>query len=78
MAYPDFEKPFVLITDASKYGFGAILSQITDGQDKVIAYASRATNKFEQAYTITELEAAALVWATDKYKVPYLLTIHSR
>src|SRR3954453_7771734 len=73
MAYPDFGKPFVLTMDASKFGFGAILSQVTDGMDRVIHYASRSTNKYEQSYITTELEAAALVWAIDKFRVPYLL-----
>ena len=37
--YPDFTKPFILTTDASKYALGGVLSQGKIGQDLPIAYA---------------------------------------
>ena len=73
MAYPDFKKPFILTTDACIDGFGAILSQSVKDKDKVIAYASRSTNKHERSYITSELECAALIWAVDKFRIPYLL-----
>jgi len=73
MAFPDFSKGFILTTDASKEGFGAILSQIQNGAERVIAYASKSTNDREKNYFPTELECAAIVWAIDKFKTPYLL-----
>ena len=42
LAYADFKAPFVLHTDASKDGLGAVLYQVQDGQKRVIAYASRS------------------------------------
>ena len=41
LAYPNFELPFILTTDASKVAAAAILSQVQDGVERPIAYASR-------------------------------------
>ena len=38
LAYPDFSKKIIIFTDASDYGIGAVLSQIQDGKEVVIAY----------------------------------------
>ena len=69
MAYPDFDKEFKLETDASVKGLGAILSQSYPNGDRVIAYASRSLNEHEKRYGITKMEALAVVWATDLFKV---------
>ena len=42
MAYPDYEKPFIVHTDECKDGLGAVLYQRQDGRARVIAYASRS------------------------------------
>ena len=48
-------KNFVLQTDASDCGVGAVLSQLDDsGNEKVIAYASKALSPREQKYSTTE------------------------
>ena len=41
-SFPNFDKPFILDTDASNTAIGAVLSQNIEGQEKVVAYASRA------------------------------------
>ena len=68
LAYADFKAPFVLHTDASGDGLGAVLYQVQDGQKRVIAYASRSLSKSERNYPVHKLEFLALKWAiTDKF-----------
>lgn len=70
---PDFSKPFVLQTDASVRGLGAILAQRdADGTEHVIAYLSRRLQPHEVAYSTVEAECLAIVWAVSKLKC-YLL-----
>ncbi|CAH2226625.1 jg26952, partial [Pararge aegeria aegeria] len=71
LKYPDFDKDFILTTDASNFAIGAVLSQGTIGSDKPIAYASRTPNESEINYSTIEKELLAIVWAT-KYFRPYI------
>lgn len=72
LAYADFHLPFRLYTDASLDGLGAVLSQVQDGKERVIAYASRSLHPAErndQNYSSFKLELLALKWAvTEKFK----------
>ena len=72
MAYPDFEKDFVLHTDASQDGLGAILYQRqADGKMAVIGYGSRTLTPSEKNYHLHsgKLEFLALKWAgTEPFK----------
>jgi len=54
LAYPNFELPFILTTGASKVAVAAILSQVQNGLERPVAYASRQRNKPEQAYSASE------------------------
>jgi hypothetical protein len=64
LTIPNFEKHFVLETDASNIGIGACLMQ----EDKAIAYISRSLNGAEKRYSITEKEMLAAIWAMEKLK----------
>ena len=61
LAFPDFSLPFILDTDASQSGIGAVLSQEQGGEEKVIAYASRTLTKAERRYSVTRQELLAVV-----------------
>ena len=74
MAYPDFNSPVVLHTDASEAGLGAVLYQKQQGRMKVIAYGSRALTKAEENYKLHsgKLEFLALKWAICDHFRHYL------
>lgn len=61
MLYPEFSREFILTTDASNKGLGAVLSQGPVGKDLPTAYASRSLNKAEAHYTTSEKELLATV-----------------
>lgn len=75
LACPVWSQPFQLHTDASRLGLGAMLTQVIDGHERVILYASRKLNNQERNYGISELECTAVVWACDHLR-PYLLGAH--
>ena len=70
LRYPDYSREFILTTDASNVGVGAIFSQGKRGKDLPIAFASRSLNKAEKNYT-TEKELLAIVWGVWYFR-PYL------
>ena len=65
---PDFNKRFVLHTDASGTAVGSVLSQDHEGQLLPVAYASRALNKHELNYSTLQLECLAVVFALGKFQ----------
>ena len=76
LAHPDFSLPFILDTDASSSGIGAVLSQKhADGQEHVVAYASRTLSKSERRYCTTRRELLAVISFMKQFR-PYLLGRH--
>ena len=53
LGYPIPDRRFIMDTDASEKGIGAVLSQEQNAQEKVIAYFSRTLSRTEQNYCIT-------------------------
>ncbi|CAC5394031.1 unnamed protein product [Mytilus coruscus] len=72
LTHPDFNKEFILDTDASNVALGGVLShRHEDGKEKFIAYASRPMSKSERKYCVTRKELLAVVYFV-KYFKPYL------
>jgi len=63
---------FILDTDASDGAIGAVLSQVQDGYERVVAYASRRLDPREKNYCVTRKELLAVVYFL-RYFRQYLL-----
>ena len=68
LAYANYSLPFKVHTDASTNGLGAVLYQIQEGVDSVVAYASQSLKPSEKNYPAHKLEDLALKWCvTEKF-----------
>ena len=73
LALPNWSRPFIVDTDASDLAIGAVLAQVNeDGEEQVIAYASRCLSKAEKNYCVTRRELLAVVTFLQQFK-QYLL-----
>lgn len=77
LAYPRETGEFILDTDASDVGIGAVLSQVQDGEERVIAYGSKSLEKAERNYCITRRELWAVVHFVEHYR-HFLIGRHFR
>ena len=69
LGYADYTQPFVVETDASHLGLGAVLSHDQNGRRVVIGFASRRLRPPERQYSAMKLEMLALKWAvTSKFR----------
>lgn len=76
LGFADFTQPFVVETDASQHGLGAVLCQQQGDTKRVIAYASRRlrqAEKNDRNYSSMKLELLALKWAVAEKFRGYLL-----
>ena len=68
MAFPLDSGEYILDTDASNFGIGAVLSQIQEGKERVIAYASRTMSRAEKNYCVTDKELLALRYFVEYFR----------
>lgn len=68
LIYPNYDKPFILTTDASNIAIGAVLSQLVDNNDKPIHFASRTLSQTEENYSASEKEMLAIIWALKVFR----------
>ena len=74
LAFAHYTKVFLLKTDTSKEGQGAVLSQKqADGWYHPVAYGSQALTAHEKYYHSTKLEFLVLKWAITEHFKEYLL-----
>ncbi len=70
LAHPDFSRHFILATDASLDGIGAVLSQVQEGEIRArpVAFASKSLSRSQRNYPAHRLEFLALKWSIcDKF-----------
>ena len=68
LSFPDFDPPFIVDTDPSNSGLGAVLSQIgLDTVERPVYFASRTLNSAERKYSTTRRELLAVVWALKTF-----------
>ena len=64
LAYPDFNKPFVIYTDASDFQLGSVITQ----EGRPLAFYSRKLNKAQKNYTVTEKELLSIVETLKEFR----------
>ena len=68
LVFPDFDKPFLLETDASKEGLGMVLSQKQDdGCYHPIMFRSHSLTPLEKNYHSSKLKFLALKWSLTEH-----------
>jgi hypothetical protein len=67
LCLPDIDKQFILRTDASDVGIGAVLMQEISGTKFPVAFASRKLLPREQRYSVIEKECLGIVWGIQKF-----------
>ncbi|GFW28028.1 retrovirus-related Pol polyprotein from transposon 297 [Trichonephila clavipes] len=69
---PNFEREFIVQTDASNAGMGAVLTQLTEqGEEHPILYLSKKFSEVEKRYCTTEKECASIVFAIKSCQAIY-------
>jgi RNase H-like domain found in reverse transcriptase/Integrase zinc binding domain/Integrase core domain len=71
LAFPNYDAPFQIHTDASDVAIGAVLTQIQNGVERPIAFYSKKLNSAQRNYSTTERECLGVVLAVEKFR-PYV------
>lgn len=71
LAYPDFDRQFIVTVDASNKGCGAVLSQIFDGQDLPISFASKTWSDADAKKSTPIQECLGIHFALTQFR-PYV------
>ena len=72
LAYPRQAGQFILDTDSSGWAAEAVLSQVQEGNGKVIAYFSKALSTTEQKYCVTWKELLAIVLVLEHFTCTFM------
>lgn len=72
LAYPKPGLKYILDCDASDVGIGGVLSQVQNGKERVIAYASKRLTPQQEKYSVTRRELLAVIVFMDYFR-HYLL-----
>jgi hypothetical protein len=67
LSYPKMKGQYILDTDASNNGIGAVLSQVQEGEERVIEYYSKVLSKPEEKYCVTRKELLVIVNAVGHF-----------
>ena len=68
LALYDVDRETVVSADASSFGLEAVLRQkLPNGEEKIVAYASRSIAATERTYAQVEKEAIGITWAVEKF-----------
>jgi hypothetical protein len=70
LAYPQPGVEYIVDTDASADGAGAVLSQCLGGEERVVAYYSKTFSTCQRNYCVTRRELLAVIMAVSHFK-PY-------
>lgn len=68
LSYPLPNIPFILDTDAFNVGIGAVLFQVQNGKEMVIAFGSKKLDKHQQRYSVTRRELLAVITFIHQYR----------
>ena len=68
MRLPDHGRQFILQTDVSDVGVGAVLLQEFDGKKFPVAYASKKLSESEKRYLAIEKECLTIVWSIKRFR----------
>lgn len=68
LAHPQFNLPFLVDTDASDYGLGAVVSQVIDGVERPLGFASRRLTPAERKWPIREKEALGILFGLESFR----------